>query len=206
MFRILDFNISKFRFVRVRNGVVMKKILVSGFFACFLAAIVYFFFRFIVVDGLAPLFRPLILRLSTQEYLVIPLTLVFTFIIIVIVGSVVTRIKLGGLYNRYIRRVPQNIQKGRGALVAFSPGTYYLGIIIKEIDFMKSSGEVSKHYVLYCPSVPLPWTGLPVIFVEKDKVTPLKLSYGELYSILGSFGTNTPSLLRELKTENTEFF
>ena len=184
----------------------MKKILVSGLFACFLVAIVYFFFRFIVVDGLAPLFRPLILRLFDREYLVIPLTLVFTFIIVVIVGSAATRIKLGGLYNRYIRRVPQNLQKGRGALVAFSPGAYYLGIIIKEIDFKKASGETSKHYVLYCPATPLPWTGLPVIFVEKDKVTPLKLSYAELYSILGSFGTNATSLLTELKSESTEFF
>jgi uncharacterized membrane protein len=182
----------------------MRKVLMSGLFACFLVGIVYFFFRFIIVDVLAPVFRPAVLDLTQREYLVIPLTLVFTFIIIAVVGSITTRIKFQDLYNRYIRRVPQDLQKGRGALVMFNPGAYYLAVIIKEVDLKKANGDLQRYYVLYCPSVPLPWSGLPVVYAEKEKVIPLKLSYGELYSILGSFGANTPACLAELRSEAVE--
>jgi hypothetical protein len=41
---------------------------------------------------------------------------------------------------------------------------------------------------------------MPIIFVEKKKVIPLVLSYGELYTIIGSFGRNAPEQLVELKT------
>jgi uncharacterized membrane protein len=186
------------------EGEEMRKILLSGIFACFLVGIVFFFFRFIIVDVLAPIFQPVVLKLTGQEYLVIPLALVFTFLIILVVGSIVTRIKFRDLYNRFIRRVPEDLQKGRGALVMFNPGAYYLAVIIKEVDLKKANGDMQRYYVLYCPSVPLPWSGLPLVYAEKERVTPLKLSYGELYSILGSFGTNTPACLTALKTDFPE--
>ncbi len=179
----------------------MRKILVSGLFACFLIGIIFFFFKFLIMDVLVPTFGPLILLLTGKEYLVIPLAIVFTFIVVVIVGAITTRIKFRDLYNRYVRKVPRNLESGRGAMVEFSPGASYLAVIIKEVNLRKVNGEIAKYYVLYCPSTPLPWSGLPVIYVEKEKVTPLKLSYGELYSIVGSFGANTPEQLAELKTD-----
>ncbi len=179
----------------------MRKILVSGLFACFLIGIIYFFFKFLIVDVLAPTFSPLVLFLTGRDYLEIPLAIVFTFIVIVIVGSITTRIKFADIYSRYFRRVPKDLERGRGAMVSFSPGASYLAVIIKEVSLKKANGDVARYYVLYCPSTPLPWTGLPVIYVEKEKVTPLKLSYTELYSIVGSFGANTPALLAELKTD-----
>lgn len=182
----------------------MRKILVSGLIACFLIGIIFFLFRFLIVDVLAPTFSPLVLFLTGKEYLVIPLSIVFTFIVIVIVGAITTRIKFMDIYNRYVRKVPPTLEKGRGAMVSFSPGATYLAVIIKEVSLKKANGDVAKYYVLYCPSTPLPWTGLPVIYVEKEKVTPLKLSYGELYSIVGSFGANTPEMLAELKSDIIE--
>jgi uncharacterized membrane protein len=181
----------------------MKKILLSGLLACFLIGIAFFFFRFLIVDVLAAIFRSLILRLTDQEYMVIPLTLVFTFVAILIVGFVVTRIKFGNIYNRYFHKVPKDLEKGRGALVMFSPGAYYLGIIIKETNIRQPGGNLEKYYVLYCPSTPLPWSGLPVIYVEQNKVIPLKFSFGELYSLIGSFGANSPAVLTDLQPENS---
>lgn len=180
----------------------MRKILMSGLVTCFLIGLVFFFLKFLIVDALAPIFTPLIMFLFGKEYLVIPLTVVFTFIIVIAVGIASTRIRIQDVINKYVfRGIPKDLERGRGALVNFNPGASYLAIIIKEIDFKRSNGEVRRYCVLYCPAVPLPWTGLPLLFVEKEKVIPLKLSYGELYSIIGSFGTNTPAMLSELKAQ-----
>jgi uncharacterized membrane protein len=173
----------------------LRKILLSGLLVCFLIGIAFLFFRFLIVDVLASLFRPVILDLTDREYLVIPLTLVLSFLVIFIVGFISTRINFQDFYSRHFRRVPKDLEKGRGALVMFSPGAYYLGIIIKETMMIRANGQNGKYYVLYCPSTPLPWSGLPVIYVEQQKVIPLKLSYGELYSLVGSFGANTPQVI-----------
>jgi uncharacterized membrane protein len=177
----------------------MRRIFMAGLFACFLIGLVFFFFRFIIVDILAPLFQPLVVRITGSDTLVIPLSIVFTLIIILTVGAIVTRIKFQDLYNKYFHRVPPDLQKGRGALISLGTETYFLAIIIKEITFNQSDGEAQQYFVLYGPSVPLPWSGLPILFVPKDRVHPLKLSYGEIYSMLGSFGANTPNVLTELK-------
>lgn len=180
----------------------MRKILMSGLITCFLIGLVFFFLKFLIVNVLAPIFSPLILFLFGKEYLVIPLSVIFTFIIILAVGTASTRIRIQYLINKYIiRDIPKDLEKGRGALINFNPGASFLGIIIKEIDFKRLNGETQKYCVLYCPAVPIPWTGLPIVFVEKEKVIPLKLSYGELYSIIGSFGTNAPAMVAELKTQ-----
>jgi uncharacterized membrane protein len=179
----------------------MKKILLSGLLACFLIGIAFFFFRFLVVDVLSPIFRPLILALANREFLVIPLTLVLTFLVALIVGLIVTRINFQQVYTRLFHKVPKDLEKGRGALVMFAPGAFYLGIIIKETTIRQPNGVMKKYYVLYGPSTPLPWSGLPVIYVEQSKVIPLKLSFGELYSLIGSFGANSPVVLADLQTD-----
>jgi uncharacterized membrane protein len=179
----------------------MKKILLTGLLACFLIGIAYFFFRFLIVDVLAAIFRSLILALTNREFLVVPLTLVFTVVVALIVGLVVTRINFQEIYTHYFHKVPKDLEKGRGALVMFAPGAFYLGIIIKETHFRRPNGNMEKYYVLYCPSTPLPWSGLPVIYVEQKKVIPLKLSFGELYSLIGSFGANTPNVLCDLQSD-----
>jgi uncharacterized membrane protein len=186
----------------LQGGKPMRKILMTGLITCFLIGLVFFFLKFLIVDILAPVFSPLILFLFGKAYLVIPLSVVFTFIIIIGVGAASTRIRFQDFINRYvIRGIPKDLERGRGALVEFNPGTSFLAIIIKEVDLKRANGEMQRYYVLYCPSVPLPWTGLPMVFVEKQKVIPLRLSYGELYSIIGSFGTNVPATLAELKTQ-----
>jgi uncharacterized membrane protein len=178
----------------------MRKIFLSGLLACFLIGLLFFFFKFIVVDVLAALFRPLIIHMFDNESLVIPLSIVFSLAMFMVVGAIVTRIKYRDLFNKYLHKVPENLQKGRGALVLLGPDTYFLALIIKETTFMQANGVAEKYYVLYGPSTPLPWSGLPVLFAPKDKVRPLKLSYAEIYSMLGSFGGNTPDLLVEMKS------
>lgn len=178
----------------------MRKILLSGLFTCFLVGIIFFFFRFILVDVLSPLFRPLILFLTAKEFLVIPLTIVFTFVVILVIGWLITRIKLQDIFNKYIQRRAMNLGHARGALVNVGPDKYLLAIVIKEIEFKNVNNETGRYYVLYAPQAPLPWTGLPLLVVAKDKVHLLKLSYGTLYSMVGSFGGNTPDLLTEIKS------
>jgi uncharacterized membrane protein len=178
----------------------VRKLITTGLIAVFLVGIVYFFFRVLIVDALTPIFRPLIVHLTDREYLVIPLTIVFTLVLVFIAGAIFTRIKFTAIFNRYLRRVPKDLEKGRGALVSLAPDTFFLAMIIKEISFQRANGKLEKFYVLYGPSSPLPWSGLPILFVKKEKVVPLRISYGELYSITGSFGGTTPELLTELKT------
>jgi uncharacterized membrane protein len=184
----------------------MRKVLISGLFASFLIGIIYFFLRYLVVDILDPLFKPLISRVTSNEILEILLDLVLAVIAIFIIGQITTRIKFQDIYNKYFRRVPINLEKGRGALVSISPGAYFLAIIIKEITIKKTSGELISYYVLYAPSTPIPMSGLPVIYVEKSKVMPVQLSYGEIYSIFGSFGASSPVSISELKTDASRKF
>jgi uncharacterized membrane protein len=181
----------------------VKKVLLSGLIACFLIGIAFFFFRFLIVDVLAAMFGPTILNFTDRDFLVIPLTLVFTFIAILVVGFAITKIKLQNIYTRYFRRVPKDLEKGHGALVMFADGAYYLGIIIKDTYIRRPEGNMEKLYVLYCPSTPLPWSGLPVIYVEEKKVIPLNLSFGELYSLTGSFGANTPAIIADLQSNRS---
>jgi uncharacterized membrane protein len=180
----------------------LRKIFMSGLIICFLIGILVFFFKFLLVDVLSSVFRPVVLHFFNEELLVIPLTIVFTLCIVLIVGGASVKIDFQKLLNKYVvRRVPSIIEKGHGALVEFGPGAYYLAIMMKEISFKRTNGEIEKYYVLFCPSTPIPWSGLPVIYARKEKVIPLKLSYSELYSIFGSFGASAPESLCELKAQ-----
>jgi uncharacterized membrane protein len=178
----------------------MRKILVAGFFTSFLIGILFFFLKFLIKDALAPLFRPLILEITDhREYLVIPLTVVFTVIIIIIVGLAATHIHLQDGLSKSFRKSPKTQSPIRGALVALNNGTYCLAILIKEVDFKRADGTIEKYCVLYSPSAPFPWSGLPVIYARKETVLFTNLSFSEIYSIVGSFGENTPRSLVEVK-------
>ncbi|HEX7475494.1 MAG TPA: hypothetical protein VF318_05955 [Dehalococcoidales bacterium] len=178
----------------------MRKILATGLFTSFLIGIIFFFLKFLIADALASLFRPLILDITgNREYLVIPLTLVFTLIIILVVGLITTRIHFQDIFNKYLRKLPKNLEQARGALVQFDNDTWMLAIVIKEVEITMAGEPPDKYYVLYCPSAPFPWSGLPVVYARKSKVHLLKLSFGEIYSIVGSFGENTPRSLVEFQ-------
>ena len=178
----------------------MRKILTNGLIAIFLIGIVYFFFRVLIIDVITPLFKPILDHVTDKDYFQIPLAIILTVIVVIILGWLLTRFKLNSIYDRYFRRVPKNLERARGALVMLAPETYFLALIIKEIDLQRLTGKPEKYYVLYGPSSPLPWSGLPIPYVKKEKVIVVKLSYGELYGISGSFGGTTPALLQELKT------
>jgi uncharacterized membrane protein len=177
----------------------LRKILTAGLIAIFLIGIVYFFFRVLIVDVITPLFLPLTERMTDKDYVQVTLAIIFTVIVMFVLGALITRIKFQSLFNRYLRRVPKDLERGRGALVMLAPDTFFLALIIKEINFQRASGKMEKFYVLYGPSSPLPWSGLPILFVRRERVIPLTLSYGELYGITGSFGGTAPELMAELK-------
>ncbi len=183
----------------------MRKILAAGLFTSFLIGVLVFFLKFLIVDALAPLYRPLILKITDdREFLVIPLALVFTLVIVFIMGLAATRIHFQTIFNKYFHKSPKNLEKARGALVPLDNGTYVVAIVIKETEIKMSDGTIEKYYVLYCPSAPFPWSGLPVIYAKKDKVHLLNLSFGEIYSIVGSFGENSPKSLTEFKNRTFE--
>jgi uncharacterized membrane protein len=177
----------------------VRKILTTGLIAVFLIGIVYFFFRVLVLDIITPLFNPILVHVTDKDYFQIPLAIIFTAIVVMIIGWILTKFHLQNIYDRYLRRVPINLERARGALVMLGPDTYFLALIIKEINLQRLTGKPEKYYVLYGPSSPLPWSGLPILYVKKDRVIVVKLSYGELYGISGSFGGTTPQLLEELK-------
>ena len=179
----------------------MRKAFIAGLFATVLIGIIYFFLRYLIVDILDPLFKPLISLMTKNEILELLLDIVFAVIGIFIIGQITTRIKFQEIYTKYFRRVPINLEKGRGALVSIGPEAYFLAIITKEITLKRADGELVPYYVLYAPSTPIPMSGLPVIYVEKSKVIPVHLSYGEIYGIFASFGASSPMLVSELKSE-----
>lgn len=181
----------------------MRKAFIAGLFASFLIGIIYFFLKYLIVDILDPLFKPLISLVTQSEILELILDVVFAAIGIFIIGQITSRIKFQEIYTKYFRRVPINLEKGRGALVSIGPEAYFLAIITKEITLKKVSGESVPYYVLYAPSTPIPMSGLPVIYVEKSKVIPVQLSYGEIYGIFASFGASSPASVSELKTETS---
>lgn len=182
----------------------MKKILTTGLTIVLPITILIFLFKWVIVDFLAKLSGPLILFWFGKDYLVIPLTVIFTFLLILLVGFLFSRSKISSAVGRIFRRIPKDIQEMPGALVEFGSDVYFISAIIKETELKKGSGEIEKLYVLYGPSSPIPWTGLPIIFAKKEQVIRLKISFRELYGIVTSFGRTTPELLEELKISSTD--
>jgi len=182
----------------------LRSIFTKGFIVFLLLGVIYFFGKLIIYDLLVPLFRPLIVSSIGRDdaYLVIILTVVFTVLVIFVVGL----IPFGKLFRR------KSIEKSHGAFVIINPGTYFIAAIIKKVRFKKIGGRMQTLYVLFSPYSPFPWSGLPIIFAKEENVIPIKTSYRELYSITASLGRNTPGvleeeipeILEELKNESTE--
>jgi membrane protease YdiL (CAAX protease family) len=129
-----------------------------------------------------------------EEYLVVILTIVFTILVIFIVGL----IPFGALFKR------KGIEKSHGAFVLISPGTYFLAAIVAKIKFKNKDGNMRTLYVLFSPYSLFPWSGLPVILAKEKNVIALNISYRELYSITVSLGRNTPEVLDEEIPKITE--
>ena len=176
----------------------MRRILIRGFLSVFLIGVIFFFGKIVIYDFLVNIFRPFIRSTIgiEEEYLVVILTIVFTILVIFIVGL----IPFGALFNR------KGIEKSHGAFVSISPGTYFLAAIVTKIKFRKTDKSTQTLYVLFSPYSPFPWSGLPIIFAREENVTALNISYRELYSITVSLGRNTPEVLEEEipKKESTD--
>ena len=69
------------------------------------------------------------------------------------------------------------------------------------VAFRDKNGEMDNLYKLYCPSAPVPWSGLPIVFAKPEQVIMLKISFGEVYAITTSFGRSAPEILEELTFE-----
>jgi uncharacterized membrane protein len=174
----------------------MKKIFTAGLIALFLMGIIIFIFRAAVVDILPSFFGPLILFIFKAEYLIIPLSIAFTIAIIFLLGFLVTRIDFRKIIHRFLLK--NGLRNKQGALYKDD-----FAAIMKEITYRKINGQTEKKYVIYRPFVPLPWSGFLSV-AREEEVVPLKISFLELYSIIASFGKNTPDLLEELKIKSTD--
>jgi uncharacterized membrane protein len=84
-------------------------------------------------------------------------------------------------------------------LVEFHDGCYYIAALIGEQKIETSQGDIIL-CKLYCPSAPIPWSGLPIIFAKRERVIPLKISFGEVYQITTSFGRTTREVMEEMDT------
>ena len=94
------------------------------------------------------------------------------------------------------RITPESIKGTRGALVEFYDGCYFIAAFIGEGKVRTSTGDLLL-CKLYCPSAPIPWSGLPIIFAERKRVIPLKISFAEVYQITTSFGRSTREVMEE---------
>ena len=182
----------------------MKAIMARGAFIVFsvgiLTAIIYY-----MLDLLTRLFEPLVMPWLGIKYLVTPLIIVFVLLLIFIVGFVFTRRILFDRLGKPIskvpiinwffgeRRIPQTINDMPGALVRFADGSYYIAALVGEQKFKNKRGDIELMYKLYCPSAPVPWSGLPIIFAKQEHVIPLKISFREVYGITTCLLYTSPS-------------
>lgn len=195
----------------------LKSVMTRGTLIVFSLGVLAFII-YTLLDFLTTLWKPVITSLTGREQLntVIPLTIVFTLLVIAFVGYIFTQRKLFDRFSRFTaripiinlflgeRRIPQSIHDMPGALVRFSDGSYYIAALVGNQRFKNRNGELEDMYKLYCPSAPVPWSGLPIIFAKREHVIPLKISFGEVYGITTSFGRSAPEILEELNLEDKE--
>jgi uncharacterized membrane protein len=180
-----------------------------GFSLSILAFIVYTLLK-ILTDW----WRPVITGLTGRESLVFPLTIIFTTLIIAIVGFVFSKKQARVIFAKFATRIPvigwlfgegripQSVHDMPGALVRFSEGSYYIAALVGRQKFVSKSGQLENMYKMYCPSAPVPWSGLPIIFARPEHVIILKLSFGEVYGITTSFGKSAPETLEEISLDD----
>jgi uncharacterized membrane protein len=188
----------------------MKGMFIRGALIIFSLGVITFLLYFIL-DFITKLFRPAFKPLVGEDYLVTIMGVAAILFLIWAVGFIFSPQNLTGRWGRFWgripvvnwfmgeKRIPQSVHDMPGALVKFSDGSYYIAALIGEQKFRDKSGETHKMYRLYCPSAPVPWSGLPLIFARSDQVILLKLSFAEIYGITTSFGRTTPELLEELE-------
>jgi len=188
----------------------MKRILIRGTALVFSAGVLAFIIYY-VLDFLIKLWRPVIMAMFDREYLVTPLTIVFTILLVIFVGFLFTQKTMAEHLRKFPvvsllfgegKRIPHTIHDMPGALVKFSEGSYYIAALVGNQKFRNKEGAIELMYKLYCPSAPVPWSGLPIIFARKEQVIPLKISFGEVYGITTSFGRSAPEMLEELSLED----
>lgn len=187
----------------------MKGIMATGTLIVFSLGIIALLI-YTLLDFLVRLWKPLIVSLTGRESLAIPLTIVFSLLLIAFAGFVFSRRRSFDRFSGFAaripvinwflgeKRIPQSIHDMPGALVRFSNGSYYIAALVGNQKFRNKSGEMQNMYKLYCPSAPVPWSGLPIIFAKREHVILLKLSFGEVYGITTSFGRSAPEVLEEL--------
>lgn len=192
----------------------LKGIIVRGTIIVFSLGVIAFLVYFLL-DFLTKLWRPAIKPLVSKDYLVTIVAIIITIIFIGMVGFVFSRENLSGRWGRLMgripvinwflgeKRIPQSVQEMPGALVKFSEGSYYIAALMGEQKFKNKNGEMESMYKLYCPSSPVPWSGLPIVFARVERVILLKLSFAEIYGITTSFGRTAPEILEELDLENS---
>ncbi|MEE8470148.1 MAG: hypothetical protein V3S51_02335 [Dehalococcoidia bacterium] len=192
----------------------MSRIMIRGTIIVFSLGIIAFLVL-LLLDFLTRLWRPAIKPLVGEDYLVTIIAVVITLPLIAAVGFIFSRENLSGRVGRFLgripiinwfvgdRRIPQSVHDMPGALVRFSEGSYYIAALVGKQDFRNKKGEMELMYKLYCPSAPVPWSGLPIIFARQEHVILLKLSFAEVYGITTSFGRTAPQILEELELGST---
>ena len=174
------------------------------------------FFIYVVLDYITRMWKPVFKPFVVHDPLVTIIGVCMILFVIAATGYLFSPAKLSGRWGRFWgsvpvinwflgeRRVPTSVRDMPGALIRFSEGSYYIAALLGEQKFKNKNGEIELMYKLYCPSAPMPWSGLPLIFARADCVTLLKLSFAEIYGITTSFGKTTPKLLEELDINKTE--
>lgn len=182
-----------------------------------LPVIILLFVFSLIANLSSQVWRPLILVFFEKDYLITPLSLFFSVLIIMLVGFLFSHAKSQKIVENILRkipiicwifngkRIPENIKDMPAALLEFGPEAYYITMLIKIVELKFTVNKSKRFYLLYSPSVPVPWTGLPLILASEKRVIPLKVSFEELCKINASFGKALPELIEELEVlENAE--
>ncbi len=189
----------------------MKATFLRGALIVFSLGVIAFLVYF-VLDFITKLFRPAFSSLVGDDtYLITLIGVAAILFLIWAIGFLFAPQNLTGRWGRFWgrvpilnwfmgeRRIPRTVHDMPGALVKFADGSYYIAALVGEQKFVDKNGTMHKMYRLYCPSAPVPWSGLPLIFARAEQVILLKLSFAEIYGITTSFGRTTPELLEELE-------
>ena len=195
--------IEAFKIVMIRGAIIVFSVGIAGFFI------------YMVLDYITRMWKPVFKPLVVYDPLVTIVGVAMFILIIATIGYMFSPNKLSGnwgklwgripIINWFLgqRKMPRSVSDMPGALIRFAEGGYYIAALLGEQQFKNKDGETYLMYKLYCPSAPMPWSGLPLIFAEAQCVLVLKLSFAEIYGITTSFGRTTPKLLEELDLEVT---
>lgn len=190
--------IEAFKSVMTRGTVISFSVGIAAFF-------IYMLINYIIKIW-KPVFKPIV----KYDSLVAIIGIVMIILVVATIGYLFSPKKLSGRWgqlwgtvpvvNWFIgkRKMPKSVKDMPGALVQFSSGSYYIGALVGEQKFINKNGETHLMYKLFCPAVPMPWSGHPIIFAKAECVIILKLSFAEIYGINTSYGKKTPAILQEI--------